>query len=748
MRLLNSTAAGEVLTPHKLTRHRNRAGMRIGDGPTIDLLRYAAWLAAERHARRPDPAGDADYELRKERSRAKQEEMARSGRDIAPIPAIVNPERREACRLNPRLYIETYHGKNFSLAWSEDHLRVIERIRLVIIVDGQFAIAMPRGSGKTSIFEALCCWAISYGHRVFVFIVAATEDLAVDILHSIMTEWETNDLLLEDFPEIAHPIRRLEGIRQRANGQLFENTATRIKWSDREVVFPTIPGSAASGAVIRVSGITGSIRGAKHKRADGTSIRPDVVLVDDPQTPESARSPSQTRERENIILGDLLGLAGPGKQISVFAAVTVIAQDDLADRLLNRDLRPEWQGERTKMVYAWPTNETHWREYARLWEEGQRTGVGIKLCTEYYRKHRAPMDAGARVAWPANFNRDELSAIQHAWNLRLKMKDPAFFAECQNEPIPDTPVDDDLLKADAIAAKLNGLARRQSPPTATMLTAFVDVMEAALYYAVVAWEPDFTGHVIDYGTEPDQGDTYFVHRDIKRRTLRAAAPGGGIEAAIYAGLDRLARRLLARQWSVLNAVPGTPGLKIELMLIDAGDNTSTVYRYCNQSEFASILLASRGKGITAAGRPMAEWPRHPGERRHAHWIVGPEPNSRQRRVLVDTNHWKSFVQARIATPMGGRGCLSLWGDTKKSADQWRHRCFAEHLTAETRVNVAEVRGGAAGRTTAVWRQIPGRDNHWLDCIVGCAVAASIRGTALFEDTKPARKSTGPIVMRW
>lgn len=32
----------------------------------------------------------------------------------------------------------------------------------------------------------------------------------------------------------------------------------------------------------------------------------------------------------------------------------------------------------------------------------------------------------------------------------------------------------------------------------------------------------------------------------------------------------------------------------------------------------------------------------------------------------------------------------------------------------------------------------GLDNHWLDCLVGTAVAASIQGTALFgTDAKPA-----------
>ena len=53
-RLLNSTALGEVIGERQLYRHRTRAGLRIGDGQTVDLLRYVAWLVQERHKPRPD----------------------------------------------------------------------------------------------------------------------------------------------------------------------------------------------------------------------------------------------------------------------------------------------------------------------------------------------------------------------------------------------------------------------------------------------------------------------------------------------------------------------------------------------------------------------------------------------------------------------------------------------------------------------------------------------------------------------
>jgi len=56
-----------------------------------------------------------------------------------------------------------------------------------------------------------------------------------------------------------------------------------------------------------------------------------------------------------------------------------------------------------------------------------------------------------------------------------------------------------------------------------------------------------------------------------------------------------------------------------------------------------------------------------------------------------------------------------------------HQLLAEHLTAEYRVKT-EARGLAVDE----WKAKPGNpDNHWLDCLVGCAVAGSIQGAALF-----------------
>jgi phage terminase large subunit GpA-like protein len=236
---------------------------------------------------------------------------------------------------------------------------------------------------------------------------------------------------------------------------------------------------------------------------------------------------------------------------------------------------------------------------------------------------------------------------------------------------------------------------------------------------VAAWEEDFTGYVLDYGTWPDQRRAYFTLRDI-RQTLAQATPGAGLEGSIYAGLERLCDERLTR---VYHREDGAE-MKIDRLLIDAnwGQSTDVVYQFCRQSKHSGIIIPSHGKYVGAASIPFSEYRRKRGDRVGHHWRIPTTTGNRQvRHVLIDANYWKSFVHARLAVSMGDPGCLSLFGRDEKT-----HQLLAEHLTAEFRVKTM-----ARDRTVDEWKLRATRaDNHWFDCLVGAAVAASIQGASL------------------
>ncbi len=731
VRLINSTPEGEVLGERQLRRHRARGGYRLGDDRRVDLFRYTGWLFDRRH--NPAPKREPrDYQAVKEAARERNAALSAAGRDIGRLPEVVDLDRKAKASDDFCYFCDAYFPMTFDLPWSDDHLKVIAKIEQSVLKGGLFAMAMPRGSGKSTLSECACLWAVLYGHREFVALIGSDEGHAASMLESIKTELDGNDLLLEDFPEVCHPIRSLDGIANRCAGQLCDGCRTHIEWTAKEIVLPTIEGSTASGAVLKVAGITGRIRGMKLKRPDGRPVRPSLVILDDPQTDESARSLSQCDQRERILKHAVLGLAGPGKKIAGVMPCTVIRPGDMADRILDRKIHPQWQGQRTQMVYSFPTNEKLWDEYARIRAEALRNDQGLDPATEFYRQNRDAMDAGAVVAWSARYNYDELSAVQHAMNLKLQ-DERAFFAEYQNDPLPEEAIDEDDLTIDQVYAKLDRSRRGEVPLGTNHLTMFIDVQRLGLFYVVTAWEDDFTGRVIDYGAYPRQNRDYFTARDM-RPTLFETVPGAGLEGAIYAGLEALTGDYLTRQWTRDDGA----NMRIDRCLIDAnwGQSTEVVYRFCHQSAYAGLLYPSHGRYVGASSIPFSEYRRKRGDRVGHNWRVPSITGKRSiRHVVYDTNYWKTFIQARLLTPMGDRGSLTLFG-----AKPDEHRLFAEHMTAEY-----HVRTEGRGRTVDEWKIRPERsENHWFDGLVGSAVAASIQGAVLLGQVGPSRARRKPI----
>jgi hypothetical protein len=652
----------------------------------------------------------ARYDRNRAKTDARDRAASRAGRDIGPIPAVADPARREAARVDFGRFATTYLAATFTIPWSPDHLRVIAKIEAATLRGELFAFAMPRGSGKTSLATAAALWALLYGHREFVVVIGADEAHARRMAGNLWTEFEINEALAADFPEVVFPIRCLERTTQRCRGQLHLGQPTRIERNVTGFTLPTIPGSAAAGATLKAVGITGGLRGLTHKRADGTTIRPSLVLIDDPQSDEVAASPKQIADRLDILRGAVLGLAGPGKTIAGLCTITVIRPGDLADQLLDGAQNPAWQGERASLVYTWPTAEDLWTEYADLRREGQRTGAGVTAAHDFYRDRRAAMDAGAAVAWPERHNPDELSALQHAYNLRIDRGEAAFAAEYQNQPLVPA-LEAAAIDPAALRTRSIPLARGVIPTEATNLVLAIDVQERLLFWLVAAWGSGFTGHVAAYGTHPDQPTAIFTAGQAKR-TLARQYPGHGFEAALAAGLNDLTTQLLGREWRREDG----SAQRIEAVVVDAnwGQSTNVVRAFARRHAAAGIIYPAHGRGIGAATTPLADLKRKAGERVGPGWRVGVIGG--QRGCTFDANLWKTFLAARLSTPIGDPGSLTFHaGD---------HPLLVEHLTAEHPVSVT-----AKGRTVDEWKLKPAAQNHLLDCLTMAAVGGSILGVA-------------------
>jgi len=295
------------------------------------------------------------------------------------------------------------------------------------------------------------------------------------------------------------------------------------------------------------------------------------------------------------------------------------------------------------------------------------------------------------------------------------------------------------LPRDDIACKCNQVRRGTVPDETDFLTAFLDVNDAYLFYAVCAWRKDFSGDCLEYAAWPPQTKRYYAKADASP-TLAAylaskdkALAGSPMKTLIAAGLDLCIPWLLDRTWQDgANHV-----YTVKRLLIDTryeGDVVrGAIARLKQPTEKLPRVMPSMGQGYGAKSKPMAAIAKKTGDVTGCHWRA-PNPDAgKLRHVHIDTNYWKTTLHQQLAVPLGQGGCFAVYGDKRTDhslwADQTDHSLWADHLTAELPHFISNETKGEL-RSVVEWTPKPNRENESLDCAVGCFVAASIEGAEL------------------
>ncbi len=681
---------------------------------------------------RPAAADDDDdaYSRQKARSRRYQATKSADGRDIGEIPECTDPELRERMRLDLLLYLQTCHADSFPLPFSQDHLELIQTLQEVILQGSLHAFAMPRGSGKTTIARHATQWAVAYGHRRFVVLVGANNEFGGQLLDQILIDYETNEVLLDLFPEICVPLRALEGIRNRCKGQLVQGEPTNMLFRTRIWRLPTVRGFASSGAVIKSGSPKSAVRGA-NMIVDGKTLRPDLVLIDDPQTRATAESPRAVQRLLSTIQGDILGCAGPGKSIAVAMPCTVISPGDAADLMLNRDLYPRWHGTRAKLLYSFPSRIDLWEQYYEIYADALRSGPiegTPSVATEFYSSHRQEMDEGASPAWEHRKLADELSAVQHAMTLYLA-NPHAFFAEYQNEP-QDVSTSTPQLTADLWRSRVTDRIRGVAPDWSEVITCGIDCHKRLLVWSAVAVNSQFTAAGLDYGTTPEQAVKLWRVQTARPTLHDLLPPNSGDAAALRHGLLVLIDKLARRTWTTETGQE----LPTSLIVIDSGYDNDIVLSAIRESPHKALCVPYKGTAKGANDCPISGFRKRPGEQRGPQWIKRPQLG-----LLADTWFWKSFLASRVEAQPGDPGSFTWFG---READNRRsdHTQLINHLTAEfAREEIGE-------RTVHHWEIKPGMENHWLDSTLMAVLGASILGMAPGDSRQPVKSQARPLSM--
>lgn len=681
----------------------------------------------------------ADYSRQLKYQAKKNEQEA----TIAGLPAVEDPDRKERCRYDLLAWLTEYFPHSTGLKpFSEDHKKAIIRMQYAILEGGSVVLTcFPRGFAKTTISENTALWATLYGHRKFVPIIGADKGASNDNIDSLKFELTENDLIVGDFPEICIPFKALDNKSQRCANQKFNDHLTYIRWSAEELGFPWMMQANGeytqnSGAVFRCIGITGRIRGMAIKNPDGTKMRPDFFILDDPQTDESALSPAQCDKRLGIYQKSILRLGGHHKLLSGLINATVIEPEDMVDTLLSQEKHPEVEGVRIPMLKSMSSNhEDLWMgtyaEIRRTYnpEDPRDRRRAIKEATAFYRDNREAMDAGAEATWVHCYAEDdgELSAIQHAYNILIDDGPVVFASECQNAPINRNPAGLEFLTPKQILDTRVGDHSNKFPRTIETVTFHIDVGRQVLYYCVTGFSDDYTIYPLEYGMFPEQKGTLMQSHRLGN-TLQKKYRGMSDEKVIERAVSDLVTTLMGKRYTRDDNVVLAPCIG----LVDGNYQTDAVQSGITLSRQKDVY-AAYGRGVGPSDTPMMQLPKRNGEKRSKDmfvpWRMLLDQNRRSTRyVLFCANSIKTFVHRRIRTNVGDPGSFLLpKGD---------HTGFAQHVSASEFPTELE---GPFGKMIE-WNVLPGKpDNHLFDTLVGSVVAAGVSGRLKFGESTPPPK---------
>lgn len=634
------------------------------------------------------------------------------------IPDCADPQRRERCLADPELFLKTYFPERYSRPFGKHHYRMIETIVDRAKHGGRQAIAAPRGCGKSELVKGLLAYLILAELVRFPIPIAATTKHAGRIFRDFQQKIKLSDLLYKDFPEVCHPVRDLDGAPQRAAKQHIDGVPTNICWLTTELSLARVPGSPYGGVKMIYFGLDAAFRGMNIEGA-----RPDFILVDDPETRESARSPDQIANREEMLDQDIDGLKGQGAKFAVVVITTVQNHYCLSKRLVDRKVKNAWNGLVYKTVEQWPDRMDMWEEYCVKRKLAQENGDEYgKSAIEFYLANREEMHRGAEMLqdyFIPQFLDDGTqlthSALQVVWNQIADTNMAAFRAEYQNDPEYDIDDEIETLTQGRVLQCLSGIPRGELPSDEVYTFLGIDIGKYKHHWVKTAWTKNAVGWIVDYGIV----ETYGLSKWSTQQAM---------ELAIVQSLEQFAESA---------ACTDNPPV---LALVDSGDFTESIYAACRK--LGKPFFPAKGASNRSAEFKIPQPSKHviPFLQAYAkrQW------DDQQREMFLyhlDTEYWKFWTHQRFLTdPFSDRkripGSLAIFDP--EGGDVRQHAQFARHMVSE-RMDSVPV---PDSENKKEWIVVDKRNNHWLDALgyscaaAGCAGVRLVREMPAAPDQKP------------
>ena len=342
--------------------------------------------------------------------------------------------RRKRLEKDPEKWLKWYFPNIFNLPFADGHRAIISALISSDATGKDMVVAAPRGEGKTNILRHMAIYLVFTGRSKFP-VVGGWQNRAASEAFSTWCIAITSERLVADYPEFCDPFAE----------STHANRLPRLHWEDEEkstgaaiksakmqIVFPDGRGAMAAGS------LQGDIKGLNITTSDGASLRPDKIILDDPQDVDRADDPIFVGNTLHKIDTQWLCLAGPTSRISMMVACTIFAPNDIGESL---GKRRNSVFVRIPRVVSWPVDfdtpdspsRTLWDKWFDLYCADATRDDSFK----FYRRNKKEMLNGFQVSWKYRFDAakgDPDAYFSAMVDYYTKGKE-AFYSEYQNSPI-------------------------------------------------------------------------------------------------------------------------------------------------------------------------------------------------------------------------------------------------------------------------------------------------------------------------
>lgn len=641
-----------------------------------------------------------------------------------------------------RFIVEMFPATTSRKPYGEKQLLALATLESVIRNGGVVQILEPRAFTKTARLARAGMWAALFGYRHCVISFQSSAKKAKQNIERISNELISNLALRAIFPELVASLVHGKKNLQLQKKQTYQKELTNVSLLTDAIRLPDIRDTngnmfAYSGARLFAMPLA---KGAGISLSDPETledIRPDLLLIDDPQSHDRAMSGGvDSLNLYDIWRDSLKYLSGRGKQIAAFFAQTVCSEDDLAS-LVYRDTSVQSLRygffEKLPSARSLEFWKTKYKDVLQGFDPTDPQGQlkAQQAARALYLEHRDLADEEAVVSWVHAYDEEVCeSAIQAGMNNYLN-DEQAFWNQDQNTPKRLDADQDIRLSHVEIIKKQHLEPRGVVPDWCDKLVCHIDVHDSLLYWTVAAGNDRNQMAILDLQSWPEQHSRQWSLSTVSRRfSDDPRCRGLSIEDQKTVAINLLVKELRDRQWTKADGEV----LKFNAIGVDCGDGFDLITKIV-YGLGCDVAIPMRGSAPTPGDLTINERVKKAGEKRGDSWADKKSERTHQRYLEFDASYYKYRFHRGLAQFLGTLSSVSLF-----AANEQVHYMAAEQYRSE----IPEwIRAERSGKGVWKWKKLP-IDNHFFDNAVGCYTLLN-RAGAKFDDYVPKKRKVAPKV---